>query len=438
MKQISQAVSGQKRAVSAQKTPPANAKSTRPVKRAQPAPKLVLDPCCQEFPPMEHDDFNSLKESILRNGQLQPLLVWQGRVLDGRHRLKACADLGIQPLFEEVKCSYEEARSMAFAANINRRSLSTGQKALLAARLATRKPGQTKASKQAGPALTQVEAAKLFGVGREAVYQAGQLLEGGNKALLDAVHDGTMSLNAAVVTMETGKTGLRAKTTEAERKALREAAVVKERLGKEARHLRLVKQAAISAKNVALPTGSLYSIILADPPWDYDMAYDRAASRMIPHTHYPVMSVDAMRSQLDVEGIAAKDSMLFMWCPAPLLSRGLELMEGWGFKFLTNWVWHKTGPRLNCGGGTATMHHELLLVGTRGAGVLIADTKARAPSVFKARVGKHSAKPVVVHQRLETLYPDVSRIELFSRTDRTGWTIFGNEVEPDADSKKVA
>jgi N6-adenosine-specific RNA methylase IME4 len=435
MKQIPQAVSGQKRAVSAQKTTPAKAKPPRATNSIQAAPQPELDPCCMEFPPMEQDDFNSLKASIDRNGQLQPILLWQGRVLDGRHRLRACAELRIQPVFEEVKCSYDDATSMAFAANINRRNLSKGQRALLGARLATRKAGQTKASKQAGPAMTQVEAAELFGVSRDAVQRAGRLLEGANKATLDAVHNGTMSLNEGVIVMKTGKSSLRTKTTPAERTALQVAAGVNERLGKQARHLRLVKQAAISAKNVALPTGSLYSIILADPPWDYGMAHDRAASRMIPHEHYPVMSVDAMRSQLDVESIAAKDSMLFMWCPAPLLSSGLELMQGWGFKYLSNWVWHKTG-KLNCGGGTATMHHELLLVGTRGRGVIIADTMARAPSVFTADVTKHSAKPVVVHERLEALYPNVSRIELFSRSKRTGWTMFGNEA-PD-EERKVA
>ena len=77
MKQISKAVSGQKRAVTAQKNTVVKAKSTKAAKGIQPEPKLVLDPCCKEFLTMEHDDFNALKESILRNGQLQPR--WCGR-----------------------------------------------------------------------------------------------------------------------------------------------------------------------------------------------------------------------------------------------------------------------------------------------------------------------------------------------------------------------
>ena len=121
-------------------------------------------------------------------------------------------------------------------------------------------------------------------------------------------------------------------------------------------------------------------------------------------------------------------TMLFMWCPASLLPDGLKVMAAWGFDYSTNWIWHKDGGKLNCGGGTATIHHELLLVGKRGAGLTIVNKKARESSVFSAPVTVHSAKPAVVHERLEALYPAVSRIELFSRNGRIGWSAWGNEA----------
>jgi 16S rRNA G966 N2-methylase RsmD len=105
-------------------------------------------------------------------------------------------------------------------------------------------------------------------IGTGGIQKASRLIVQKNATLLDAVHNGSMTLNEAYVTANTGKTGLRAKTSEAERKALRVAAAVKERLGKESRTLRLVKQAATSAMNLALPTGSRHSVVLADPPWD--------------------------------------------------------------------------------------------------------------------------------------------------------------------------
>ena len=386
---------------------------------------------------MQHDEFLALKESIKRNGQQESIVIWNDRIVDGRHRLKACQELGLEPKVKRLSCDYAQAVSMAFAANVNRRQLGTGQLALLAAQLATRKPGQTKAAKHVEAVLSQTEAAALFGVSRDAVQKACRLVLGNNTTLLNAVHTGSMTLNEAYVSASTGKTGLRAKTTEEERKALRMAAAVKERLSKESRSLRLVKQAATSAKNLALPTGARHSIVLADPPWDYGMAADRSDSRVIPHKHYPTMTVAAI-CEMGVEEITADDSMLFMWCPASLLPDGLKVMAAWGFDYSTNWIWHKSGGKLNCGGGTATIHHELLLVGKRGVGLVITDKKARESSVFSAPVTVHSAKPTVVHERLEALYPAVSRIELFSRAQRKGWAMFGNQSNDLVVTRKVA
>lgn len=436
MRTLSQATSGQNRVVSTQKNVVSKDQSNALAVVSQKPTAWVLDPVCEAFPPYEHDQYQALKASISRNGLQEPIWVWSDRVMDGRHRLKACQELGIEPSVKQLTCGYQQAVSAVFAANINRRQLGTGQLALMAAQLATRKPGQTKAAKHVEAALSQVEAATLFGVSRDAVQKACRLIAQKNTALLDAVHCGSMTLNEAYVTVNTGKTGLYVKTTEAERKALRVAAAVKERLGKESRTLRLVKQATNSARNMALPTGARHSVVLADPPWDYGMPNDRAASRIIPHEQYPTMTTDAI-CDMGVADIAADDSMLFMWCPASLLPDGLKVMAAWGFDYSSNWVWHKEG-KLNCGGGTAAIHHELLLVGKRGAGLTIADKKARDSSVFRGQVTAHSAKPAVVHERLEALYPDVSRIELFSRAKRVGWTMYGNQVADVVAERKVA
>ncbi len=439
MRNISSATSGQIRVASTQKSVVSEGQRALLTVVSKEPTAWELDPVCEAFPPYEHDQFQALKASISRNGLQEPIWVWNDRVMDGRHRLKACQELGIEPSVKHLNCEYQQAVSAVFAANINRRQLGTGQLALMAAQLATRKPGQTKASKQVEAALSQVEAATLFGVSRDAVQKACCLIAQKNTALLDAVHCGSMTLNEAYVTVNTGKTGLRVKTTEAERKALRVAAAVKERLGKESRTLRLVKQSAASAKNMALPTGSRHSVILADPPWDYGMPNDRSASRLLPHEQYITLTIDAI-CDMGVAEIAAEDSMLFMWCPASLLPDGLKVMAAWGFDYSSNWVWHKCsdGGQLNCGGGTAVIHHELLLVGKRGTGLTIANKKARASSVVSAPVRAHSAKPVVVHERLEALYPDVSRIELFSRAQRAGWTMYGNQVGEVAAERKVA
>jgi hypothetical protein len=138
-------------------------------------PVYTLDLCCHDFPAMQHDEFTALKDSIALNGQKEPILVWQGKVVDGRHRYQACVELGLAPLVETLDdaTSYEVVKSTAYLKNVNRRHLTTGQRAMLAAPLATRSPGQTTNDKAAAGnkalGLTQVDAGKLFAVSRDAV-----------------------------------------------------------------------------------------------------------------------------------------------------------------------------------------------------------------------------------------------------------------------------
>ena len=373
---------------------------------------------------MNSDEFNALKQSIQRNGQSEPILLFWGKVIDGRHRLKACQELSIEPKVETLSVkTYEQAKSMAFARNINRRNLSTGQQALMAAALCTRKPGQAKFAAAKEPPLSQSQAAELFNVSRDSVQRAVRVYCDGSKELNRQLASGETTLNEAYVEV----TGSKRIKDPVLLQAAKLVARHKERESEKSRLARLNRQALLSQKNAALPTGKEYSLLLADPPWDYGMPNDRSASRMLPHNHYPTMST-ADICAMDVQSCVTTDAMLYLWCPASLLPEGLRVMESWGFEYVTNWVWHKSGGKLTCAGGSALAHHELLLVGKRGKGLTIASNKARESSVFAAPVTQHSAKPALVHERLERLYPSVvNRMELFARNARSGWDVWGNQ-----------
>ena len=393
----------------------------------------TIDPCCAAIPPMHHDEYQSLKASLLRNGQLDPILVFEDRIIDGRHRFSACNELGIKPVFKQFVGSYDEAKSMAFSVNINRRQLTMGQKALVAAKLTMPSTGESKNGNRAGiPApLTQVEAASLFGISRDTVQRGCTLLREADPALIEEVRSASCGLHAAIESLKSNK-GVRAALSLEERRALRLAAEVKSKINADSRTKRLNKQSAISQKNMALPKAK-YSVVLADPPWNYGMANDRSGNGHIPQNHYPTMSTDDICA-MPVADILADDAMLYMWCPASLLPDGLRVMQSWGFnEFVTSWVWHKTGGKLTCAGGTALARHELVLFGKKRNGLSIAGTAVRASSVFDAPVAQHSEKPVFVHKRIEALYPGVvNRIELFARTPRSGWHVFGNQSDGDA------
>jgi ParB family chromosome partitioning protein len=78
----------------------------------------------ERSPPMPADQFAELKADIAENGLLYAVVIYEGRILDGRHRYRACMELGIEPRFEEFTGKREEADALERSANEHRRHLS--------------------------------------------------------------------------------------------------------------------------------------------------------------------------------------------------------------------------------------------------------------------------------------------------------------------------
>ena len=173
-----------------------------------------------------------------------------------------------------------------------------------------------------------------------------------------------------------------------------------------------------------LPTG-IYDIIYADPPWDYKGQLQHAgpgssdtggAAR-----HYPTVTLGDLK-RLDVTGIAADDSLLFMWATNPHLDQAIELGKAWGFAWATvAFVWDK--KRVNPGFYTLSQC-ELCLVFKRGA--IPQPRGARnVRQLVSAPRGPHSAKPGEVRSRIEQMFPHQRKIELFARQEAAGWESWG-------------
>jgi N6-adenosine-specific RNA methylase IME4 len=182
-------------------------------------------------------------------------------------------------------------------------------------------------------------------------------------------------------------------------------------------HVRQYKQAIEPAN--ALPT-SRHSVIYADPPWQYD--FSKSDSREI-ENQYPTMPVDDICA-LPIPGIAAADCVLFMWATSPKLPEAMQVLNAWGFTYKTCMVWVKDKIGM---GYYARQKHELLLIATQG-NLPTPDPSNRPASVIEAPRGEHSRKPEVVYELLEKMYPNLNKIELFSRTPRAGWKAWGNQA----------
>jgi len=84
------------------------------------------------IPEMTSTEFESLKSDIEKNGLLCPIELYEGRVLDGRHRFKACKQLGIEPDFVESAINEQTPESYVWSLNAARRHLTPSQKAMIA------------------------------------------------------------------------------------------------------------------------------------------------------------------------------------------------------------------------------------------------------------------------------------------------------------------
>lgn len=86
------------------------------------------------FPMMENTAIKELAEDIAKNGQIEPILTVNGKIIDGRNRFEACKLAGVEPVFEEYlgDTSDEGLLKLSLSLNMKRRHLDASQKAMLA------------------------------------------------------------------------------------------------------------------------------------------------------------------------------------------------------------------------------------------------------------------------------------------------------------------
>ena len=87
------------------------------------------------FPMVQGDEMRELAENIKTNRLLDPIVRYQGKILDGRQRLAACKLAGVEPRFVEFEGDNAAAVQFVLAKNIHRRNLTKSQRAAIAADL---------------------------------------------------------------------------------------------------------------------------------------------------------------------------------------------------------------------------------------------------------------------------------------------------------------
>ena len=87
-------------------------------------------PAAEIFPPMPPHETQELAEDIRQNGLREPIIRYEGKILDGRHRVKACAIAGVSPEFVDLPADESPARYV-WSTNWTRRHLKPSQRAAI-------------------------------------------------------------------------------------------------------------------------------------------------------------------------------------------------------------------------------------------------------------------------------------------------------------------
>lgn len=362
------------------------------------------------FPLMEGEAFERLAADILDNGLIEPVVLYDGAILDGRNRYRACQHVGVPARFVE----YDGDNPLGFviSKNRHRRHLTSSQLAAiavqqeelmteLAAEARARQLSTLKQMSAGGAPVTETFPERANGEARERVAD----IFGTNPRYID---DAKRLKEAAPDLLQQVAIG-ELTIPEAKREHQH-----RERQERRAEILEAAKDTPLA------PPAPPYTLIYADPPWRYE--HVRTESRAI-ENQYPTMALEDICA-LPVQDIADEDCVLFLWATNPKLAEAMDVIRAWGFTYRTNMVWVKDKIGM---GYYARQQHELLLVAVKGApGAPMPED--RQSSVIEAPRTEHSRKPDEFYTLIERLYPLSKKVELFARAPREGWAAWGNQL----------
>jgi N6-adenosine-specific RNA methylase IME4 len=168
-----------------------------------------------------------------------------------------------------------------------------------------------------------------------------------------------------------------------------------------------------------------YSVIYADPPWQYDNVRTGGSLKSGASQKYPTMPLDEIKA-LKVNEISEPNTVLFLWTTVPFLPDALDVMKEWGFRYKTMITWQKVGNGLGYWFRGQTEH---LLFGVKGK---VKPFRCQEPNFIRCDKSlRHSEKPQEFRELIEraTINLQGKRIELFARRSSPNWGVFGNQIE---------
>jgi N6-adenosine-specific RNA methylase IME4 len=361
------------------------------------------------IPALSPDEYKQLELNILKDGIREPLVVWGDTLIDGHNRYAIAQEYGLE--YQTVNKDFyndAEATEWIILNQFGRRNISAYDRARLALELKPiiaekakenqRQAGGAVPQKSAKAVDTRDELATIAGVSHDTIAKVEKIETA--PEISAKVKSGELSINQGY-----------------------QAVRREEKLHDVEQRIETHKTAQTGITDI-FSTDKKYSIIYADPAWEYWSGGNKNQT-----LHYQTMTLDDICA-LPVKDIADDDCVLFLWVTYPILQECFKVIEAWGFKYSTAaFVWVKKNkiadsPFVGCGAWTRA-NSELCLLATKGS---MTRLDASISQIIDAPIDEHSKKPSITRELITRLVGELPRIELFSRNAVDGWDAWGNEA----------
>lgn len=201
---------------------------------------IPFHPLADIFPLITGAEFEALRDDIAAHGVREPVILFEGAILDGRNRYRASQAAGVDCPMTEYRG--DDAAAFVVSLNIHRRHLTESQRAMAAAKLANLAHGGNRRVEQVAnlqleaPSLptfepeapkaapvSQSEAARLLNVSPRTVATAKKVQDTAPQEVVAAVQTGHISVSLAAQVAELPEE-VQAEVAAAEPEAMKEAA----------------------------------------------------------------------------------------------------------------------------------------------------------------------------------------------------------------------
>jgi N6-adenosine-specific RNA methylase IME4 len=374
------------------------------------------------IPALTNEEFKQLESNCINEGIREKIITWNGFIIDGHNRYEIATRWNLDYQTESKRFDDENAvREWMILNQFGRRNLSNYQRSVLALELedvfkmkadANLKAsgenfgkGSVNSPKPIEKVDTRKELSKVASVGEQTIARV---------KVIEAKAD-----EETKAKLSTGEVSINQVYKEIKKEENKEKLIEKKELYSE----KISKVSNNEFKINIFNTDKKFRVIYADPAWSYNDKQDTpqlgGAAK-----HYETMSISQI-SELPVKEISEKDSVLFLWVTSPLLEDAFKVVNSWGFKYKTSFIWDKVKHNM---GHYNSVRHEILLVCTKGS--CTPDNKKLYDSVQSIeRNDNHSEKPIEFLDIIDDLYEFGNKLEMFSRDiKKDKWFGWGNEI----------